>query len=112
MEMGYGRVNAEKAVSDSPVGIEDDPINETKTQFAVTSFVTNVLDIRYLVEDDNRSYEMAIIDMSGKQLLNAILPAGYGIMNLDVSSLTPGMYFVKCINGIELIASEKFVKVR
>ncbi len=112
MEMGYGRVNAEKAVSDEAVGTGDAGLTQLSARFAVTPFVTNMLDIHYAIDADNRPYEMTIIDMSGRLLLNAVLPAGYGSMNLDVSNLSPGMYFVKCSNGFAVVSSEKFVKVR
>jgi subtilisin family serine protease len=111
MEMGYGRVNAEKAVSDGTVGTEP-ALAQSNTRFTVTPLVTATLDIRYTIEGSSRFYEMAIIDMSGKLLLNAMLPAGHGSMNFDVSNLSPGMYIVKCSNGFEVVSTDKFVKVR
>lgn len=112
MEMGYGRINAEKAVSDETVGTGGAELTQSSARFAVTPFVTNILDIHYAIDAGSRSYEMAIIDMSGRLLLNAVLPAGYGSMNLDVSNLAPGMYLVKCSNGVAVVSNEKFVKVR
>ncbi len=112
LEMGYGRVNAEKALSDTPVGFADNILSETSSHFTVTNLVQNSLDIRYSLDEQYSSYEMAILDMSGRMLLNVKLPAGIGMMNLDVNGLKPGMYLVKCANGKEVISNEKFVKVR
>jgi len=111
MEMGYGRVNAEKAVAGIPVGIAEETRLEKNAQFTVSSFVQNTLDILYSLDVKN-NYEMAVFDMSGRMLLNVALPAGSGKLNLDVSRLTSGMYFVKCISGAEVISNEKFIKVR
>lgn len=112
MEMGYGRVNAEKAVSETTVAIGDMAADEAQYQFSVTPLVTTMLDVRYAIDESSRNYELTVIDMSGKPLLNATIPSGHGYMNFDVSSLTPGMYFVKCMNETEVVSSKKFVKLR
>jgi hypothetical protein len=55
---------------------------------------------------------MEIFDMTGKTLLQAKLPAGTGYLNLDVANLEPGMYFLRCMSGVALVAQEKFIKIK
>lgn len=112
MEMGYGRVNAEKAVSDTPVGIANEFVQETNSRFRITPIVTNMLDITYALDTKYSSYQMEIFDMTGKTMLEVTLPAGSGYLNLNVTELIPGMYFLKCVSGNALVSKEKFIKVR
>lgn len=111
VEMGYGRVNAEKAVTDTPTGITK-AIDGSGEEFSVTPFVSTTLDIRYKLQAYPTAYRMQIYDMTGKALMDAMLPSGSGMLNLDVAGLTPGMYFVQCSNGAALVGKEKFIKVR
>ncbi|MDZ4846156.1 MAG: S8 family serine peptidase [Chitinophagales bacterium] len=112
IEMGYGRVNAEQAVSDTPVGIAKAIAGETNSRFNITPFATNMLDIHYVLDAAYPSYQMEIFDITGKSLLQMNLPAGSGYLNLSVEDLTPGMYFLRCMSGAVLVSKEKFIKVR
>ncbi len=112
LEVGYGRINAYNALADTPVGISKEIQPDNDSRFIVSPFVQNYLDIQYSLNEQYASYEMAIMDMSGRVLAQVRLPAGHGSMNFDVSNLMPGMYLVRCISGSSLISNDKFVKVQ
>lgn len=112
MEMGYGRVNAEKAITDTPVGVAMETVEETHSRFHITPFTSRILDINYVLDAKYPSYRLEIFDMTGKTLLYMQLPAGSGRLNLNVEELTPGMYFMRCMSGSAIVSKEKFIKVR
>jgi len=112
MEMGFGRVNAEKAVSDTPVGITKEPAAVTTSHFSASPFATATLEINYVLDEKYPVYEMSIFDMTGKALRKTTVSAGSGNLTLNIAELTPGMYFLNCTAGGHALSSEKFIKVR
>jgi hypothetical protein len=56
--------------------------------------------------------EIVISDLQGRKLISEKLPATAGTANIsiNVSRLTPGIYFIRLLNGSTLVSAEKFLK--
>lgn len=111
MEMGYGRINAEKAVADAEVETTDETTQAISSHLIISSLASHWLDIRYTLDEVHRAYQMTIFDIKGKRLLDMALPGGHGVISVDISFLQPGMYVVKCWGDNEIISNGKFVKI-
>ena len=61
-----------------------------------------------ILSSDNQKLEVNIYDMLGKQLLTSQVTSG--INPVDISELSPGMYYGKVSSGNKLIKNIKFIK--
>lgn len=110
-EMGYGRINAYKALSNIATGIGTTP-TATKNSFLLNNPVQNDLIIRYKLVDNTSDVSVQLFDMSGRLLRTRVLGRNEEMVTIDVDDYSPGMYFARFFNKEdELLQSVKFVKL-
>lgn len=112
-EMGYGRVNALKALGEIPVGVSDEPNMELATNIKVVNPVqNNQVEIYYpgtLLEQD---MQVGIYDMNGRLMKQQLLGRHEEFVSIDAFDMTPGMYFARFMyREDELVQTVKFVKL-
>ncbi len=110
-EMGYGRVNAYKALSEVSVGITDVPT--FKVDIKVVNPVENgQLEIFYPGAELEDNMTVGVYDMSGKLMATQALGRHEDYVTIDVMDMTPGMYFARFMyREDELVQTVKFVKL-
>lgn len=112
-EMGYGRVNAYSAINSTPVGVGQEPVIEsTPWEVTVTNPVTDQLDVMYSSNTINETIELQVYNMSGQLMTTSTLSLESNKTSIDVSGLSPGMYFTRFLNQQDEVAqSQKFIKL-
>lgn len=112
-EMGYGRVNAYQAIVGTPVGIAQEPqVESIPWDVSITNPVTTNLDVRYSAASHTDNIEMQVYSMNGQLMATQLLTPETGNTSLDVSGLSPGMYFTRFVSREEEITqSLKFIKL-
>jgi hypothetical protein len=88
-------------------------INEIK-ETAINLFpnpVSGILHYKINIKE-NTGYTMEVVDITGKILLHekANVNLGNNQLDVNVSALTPGMYFLKLINTRGVYATARFIK--
>lgn len=112
-EMGYGRVNALKAISDVAVGIGNEPTLSFGNDIRVVNPVeNNQLEIFYPGAQLEADMTVGVYDMSGKLVAQRLLGRNEEFVTIDVNDMTPGMYFARFMyREDELVQTVKFVKL-
>ncbi len=65
--------------------------------------------INYKLNDPAKKYTMTVRDVCGKMLQQKIVNASENVVKMDVSALSPGMYFYTLMMGDAAIATKKFI---
>lgn len=112
-EMGYGRVNALKALGEVAVGVGNEPSFDVTNNIKVVNPVqNNQVEIYYpgpLLEQD---MVVGIFDMNGRLMKQQMLGRHEEFVSIDVFDMTPGMYFARFMyREDELVQTVKFVKL-
>lgn len=112
-EMGYGRVNALKAVGEVAVGIGNEPTLAFGNDIKVVNPVeNNQLEIFYPGSQLEADMTVGVYDMSGKLVAQRLLGRNEEFVSIDVNDMTPGMYFARFMyREDELVQTVKFVKL-
>lgn len=113
-EMGYGRVNALKALSGVTVGITDEPsLQNSQLDIRVVNPVQNgLLEVYYPGAQLEQDLTLGIYDMSGRLMAQRQLGRHEEFVTIDVMDMSPGMYFARFMyREDELVQTVKFVKL-
>jgi subtilisin family serine protease len=111
-EMGFGRVNAFKAIEETPVGITEKTKTENSFTIAVENPVGSKLTINYDFSQLQQDVTLEIYDMEGKLHRKSLLYRHEEMVTIDVQDLSPGMYYSKLFNKEdELVQTVKFIKL-
>lgn len=112
-EMGYGRVNALKAVGEVAVGIGSEPTLAFGKDIKVVNPIENgQLEIYYPGSQLEADMTVGVYDMSGQMVEQRLLGRNEEFITIDVSDMTPGMYFARFMyREDELVQTVKFVKL-
>jgi len=110
-EMGYGRVNAYKALGGVSVGVGNTP------SFVVDIKVVNPvqngkLEIYYPGAELEDEMTVGVYDMNGRLMAKQLLGRNEEFVSIDVMDMSPGMYFARFMyREDELMQTVKFVKL-
>ncbi len=112
-EMGYGRVNALKAIGEVAVGIGNEPTLAFSNDIKVVNPIENGrLEIFYPGAELEEDMLVAVYDMSGKLVAQRLLGRHEEYVSIDVNDMTAGMYFARFMyREDELVQTVKFVKL-
>lgn len=110
-EMGYGRVNAYKALASVPVGIGGAPV-VADLDITVTNPVTGSLTVTRKTGNTEEDLQLAIFNLSGQLMTTRTLSRHENVINMDVAGFTPGMYITRFINNENaVLKTVKFIKL-
>jgi subtilisin family serine protease len=112
-EMGYGRVNALKALGEVAVGVTSEPTIALGTDIRVVNPIqNNQLEIFYPGAQLEQDLVVGVFDMNGSLIRQQLLGRHEEFVSIDVFDITPGMYFARFMyREDELIQTVKFVKL-
>lgn len=111
-EMGFGRVNALRAIEETAVGIKETVKPVAEYKLAVENPVRNTLTINYDFSNLKEDVALEIYNPEGKLINVSKLFRHEEIVTLDVQDLSPGMYYSKFYNKEdELVQTVKFIKL-
>lgn len=109
-EVGYGRVNAYKAIVDHTVSIPDWTTSDVN--FHISTLVNDVLTVTYNPGTISVNIEMTVYDLGGRLVYSGVLPAGSGTAGIELGDIASGMYITRFVNGADrIISTARFIKV-
>lgn len=111
-EMGFGRVNALRAIEETAVGIEEMQNSINNYSLAVENPVGNTLTINYDFSNLKQDVNLEIYNSDGKLINVSRLFRHEEVITIDVEDLSPGMYYSRFFNKEdELVQTVKFIKL-
>jgi len=93
-----------------PVGGSIDEVNNTKSLSISPNPATNIISIRYEGSLWNDNGHLSIYGVCGNEVKYIQISKPTEIINIDISSLSPGLYFIRLQNETEVLGSGKFIK--
>jgi hypothetical protein len=111
-EMGFGRINALKAIEETTVGIKEVNNITAEYKLAVENPVGGTLTINYDFSNLKEDVNLEIYSSEGKMVNVSKLFRHEEVITIDVYDLSPGMYYSKFYNREDdLVQTVKFIKL-
>lgn len=111
-EMGFGRVNALKAIEETAVSVKEVTNNTAEYKLAVENPVGGTLTINYDFSNLKEDVVLEIYNPEGKLVNVSKLFRHEELITIDVYDLSPGMYYSKFYNKEDdLVQTVKFIKL-
>ncbi len=111
-EMGFGRINALRAIEETPVGIDEVTNTNAEYKLAVENPVGSTITINYDFSNLKQDVTLEIYNPEGKLINVSKLFRHEEAVTIDVEDLSPGMYYSRFFNKEdELVQTVKFIKL-
>lgn len=111
-ELGYGRINAFRAVQDITVGIADKIETEKSINLRVQNPIQNTLNIHYDLSQSNSDMLLEIYHLNGQRLLSQLLFKHEETVTIDMQNFPAGAYIARFYNKEEeIVLNSKFIKL-
>ncbi len=93
----------------STAGIEENQMASGNVSMAYPNPASSVASIKYDMNEFSSKGRIVFYDMLGKKMKDLVLTDKQGVAKIDVSDLTPGIYFYSFIVNDKVMATKKLI---